>query len=95
MTNLHDRKTFLAALILASVLIPGAQGCTSSASLKAWLDEEPGGDQPSAAVRVDSLISDQEMENFLLNARIVTDMPTLIPATTMPMPFRALRKSVV
>jgi hypothetical protein len=95
MTNLHDRKTFLAALVLASVLIPGAQGCTSSASLQAWLDEgpdegldeAPGDSQSSAAVRVDSLISDQEMENFLLNARVVTDMPRLIPATTMPMPL--------
>jgi hypothetical protein len=87
MTNLHDRKTFFAALVLASVLIPVAQSCTSSASLKAWLDDERGDDPSSAAVRADSLASDQEMENFLLNGRVATDMPRLIPATTMPMPL--------
>jgi len=77
--------TFLAALTLLSVSIPGLQSCSLPPPPDSWLEGGSGGEQPSVSVRTDSAISDLEMEDFLLNARPHTDMPVLISATTFPM----------
>jgi hypothetical protein len=84
MTSLHEKPTILAALLLASVLIPGAQGCSSPPP--DWLEVDSGESRSMPSVRVDSPLSDQEMEQFLLNAGLVTAVPSIIPATTLPMP---------
>jgi hypothetical protein len=87
MTSLRDKMPFRTALLLVSVLIPWTQGCSLPPETEAWLEEGSGSRQSSVAVRADSVLGDQEMEQFLLNARVITAIPTPIPATTLPMPL--------
>jgi hypothetical protein len=85
MKSLYDKITFVAALVLFSAVIAGTQGCSLPPPPEAWLEDGSRGGDSNGQVRTDSIRSDQEMERFLLNARVVTDLPVVIPATTFPM----------
>lgn len=85
MKNLSEKICRLAALVLLSVLIPGTQSCSQTRPSPDRLESgSRGGDSDYKFVKT-SVFSDQEMERFLLNARVITPMPMAITSTTFPM----------
>jgi hypothetical protein len=85
MKSLYDKMTCLVALALFSVAIPGTQGCSLPLPPDALPQDGSGGAASRARAETDLVLSDQEMELFLLNARVATDFPSVITATTFPM----------